>query len=216
MRVCRREILFLRHGKTEWNDQLRFQGHVDIPLNDEGRMQVGRAARRLREWRPERVIGSPLLRALQTASAFLSRQPDCDFSVQAALAEMSFGEWESKSIFQIETHYGELYQRWKADPASVTPDGGESFEHVVERTRDVLMCGIPGGRTLVVSHGGVIRAALVALLGIPSSVAWKMRIDNASLTGVEERHGRYSLTFSNDRIHLLDGSGDPALIPIHL
>jgi len=214
--VCRREILFVRHGKTDWNDQLRFQGSVDIPLNGEGIRQVERMALRVLAWRPERIIGSPLRRALRTAAAVLSRMPECDFSVLPSLAEMEFGAWEGKTVFQIETLYGGQYIQWKTDPSQVTPEGGESFDHTVERVRGFLTGDFPCGRTLVVSHGGVIRAVLTALFDIAPAVVWRMRIDNAAFVGIEERHGRFSLAFCNDRVHLLDDVADPSLLPIRM
>ena len=43
-----KRIIFLRHGKTEWNMQSRYQGKTDVPLSDEGRLQARRVALRLK------------------------------------------------------------------------------------------------------------------------------------------------------------------------
>ena len=41
------ELILLRHGETDWNRELRFQGHVDVALNAIGLEQARRLARRL-------------------------------------------------------------------------------------------------------------------------------------------------------------------------
>ena len=63
-----RKILLLRHGQTDWNAQMRFQGRMDIPLNELGMRQAAMAAERIAEWAPEEVYVSPLERAVTTAT----------------------------------------------------------------------------------------------------------------------------------------------------
>ena len=62
-------LLFTRHGETDWNVQKRIQGSTDTDLNENGRMQAVRLARQLEtnRIRPERIFTSPLKRACQTA-----------------------------------------------------------------------------------------------------------------------------------------------------
>ncbi|MBQ9881136.1 MAG: histidine phosphatase family protein, partial [Synergistes sp.] len=67
-----RMIYFLRHGRTEWNNQLRYQGAVDIPLNEDGRMQAHKAALRFSSADIDAVISSPLSRAMETAERIAS------------------------------------------------------------------------------------------------------------------------------------------------
>ena len=58
-------IFLLRHGETDWNQAGRLQGHTDIPLNQNGRLQIGHAAQILADLYPDIdwVITSPLTRA---------------------------------------------------------------------------------------------------------------------------------------------------------
>ena len=62
------KTLFLfRHGETDWNVQERFQGHLDVPLNDKGRAQAAGIIPYLRENKIEAILSSDLSRALETA-----------------------------------------------------------------------------------------------------------------------------------------------------
>lgn len=63
------KIWLVRHGATDWNAQLRWQGHIDIPLNEEGRAQANRVAGELSERPLGAILSSDLLRARQTAEA---------------------------------------------------------------------------------------------------------------------------------------------------
>jgi broad specificity phosphatase PhoE len=60
-------LIFIRHGETEWNASLRYQGHMNIPLNERGRSQARAAAARLASYRPAALYASDLARAAETA-----------------------------------------------------------------------------------------------------------------------------------------------------
>ena len=62
-------ICFVRHGETDWNIQLRMQGHVDIPLNATGLAQAQALGRHFSEgMRADALYSSDLWRARQTAT----------------------------------------------------------------------------------------------------------------------------------------------------
>ena len=67
-------LILVRHGRTDWNVALRYQGHSDIPLNETGRRQAMALARRLRGEGIQFACCSDLLRARQTAAAILGRE----------------------------------------------------------------------------------------------------------------------------------------------
>ena len=89
-------IILWRHGQTDWNLQNRFQGHSDIPLNEEGLAQARRAAPLLRNLQPNRILSSDLTRAVQTAQT-LADLIELDISIDSRLRETNGGKWEGRT-----------------------------------------------------------------------------------------------------------------------
>ena len=69
------ELLFIRHGETDWNRQQRFQGQIDVPLNATGQAQAQRLATRLAADRHDHFFVSDLIRARQTAAPLAAAAP---------------------------------------------------------------------------------------------------------------------------------------------
>ena len=99
-------ILLLRHGETEWNREGRLQGHRDVPLNANGRLQVSRAAEILAGLYPdiERIISSPLSRALESAEIVAGKlkYEKADIILEPILMERSFGVGEGMTAAERE------------------------------------------------------------------------------------------------------------------
>lgn len=158
-------LCLLRHGPTTWNAAGRLQGRADPPLSEPGRAEVGRW--RLPAWAvTARAWTSPLARAVETAR-LLGR---ADATVAPELIEMDWGAFEGRRLQDLR----------RADPAGLAaleargldlePPGGESPRRVAERLAGFLGClaGL-GGDHLLVTHKGVLRAALTLATG------WDMR-----------------------------------------
>jgi len=186
-------------------------------LNVGGRRQAENLARRLAYWKADRVFSSPLVRARETAEIVMGKMPDPPaLELFEDLVELDFGEWEGLSVSEVRQRYGELYERWRDDPASVDPPKGESFDDMIRRVNRAisLILSSDAERVLVICHGGTIRAAVVSLLGAPSSIAWRIRIDNCALFAVDVLDGRRSLAFANDALHLFVGDAQAEQIPL--
>jgi len=208
-----RRIFLLRHGKTEWNGQFRYQGKSDVPLNEEGRLQAQRAALRLTSLGIDAIYASPLSRAKENAHIVSKTLGAPIKGLYEELCEMNFGAWEGLTAPDIERSYAESFRLWRRNPEKVKIPKGESFSEVVER----VTCGMKkilndaGENILVVTHGGSIRAALAGLFAMDISASWRIRIDNCSLTSMELGSDRVMLAFANDTLHLL--VDDEGLVP---
>lgn len=175
-------LILLRHGQTAWNNDLRLQGHTDIPLDDTGLAQARAAAPSVAALGPQLVVSSDLQRARSTAApvADLLGLP---VTHDRRLRETSLGDWEGLTRDEVTAGWPGQWERWRSSGADFTPPRGESRAQVAERSHavvDELDAG-EAQRVLLVAHGGMIVGLTGKLLGLPHEY-W------AVLTGVANCH----------------------------
>ena len=163
-----KRILLVRHGQTAWNAEGRLQGHTDIELDDTGREQARALARTLGAAGVTRVWSSDLLRARQTAMLVAAEHGLADPAVDVELRERSFGVFEGLTREECAAQHPDAWRDWVAQTGH--PPGGEPREAAIARMQRALSRIVADeraglGTTLVVSHGGVMRLWLMALLG---------------------------------------------------
>jgi broad specificity phosphatase PhoE len=149
------ELYLVRHGETDWNRQHRIQGLTDIPLNATGRRQARAAGKLLsrRSW--DGIYASPLSRATETASIIAGQTGLAAPKPVAALVERNYGEAEGLNFIEIDKRY----------PDRSEVPGQESRADVIARVVPALRelaAAHTGESLIVVSHGGAIRAMLMA------------------------------------------------------
>ena len=158
-----------RHGRTAWNDERRFQGQIDIPLDETGERQARRGARLLAGIPPSVLVSSDLARATATA-AQLGDLTGLAVTADPALRETFAGQWQGMLAAEIEQVDGARFRAWQSG-AEVRPGGGETRTEVAQRALTsvlVHLAGVPAGGVLVVcTHGGTARALIGRLLGLP-------------------------------------------------
>ena len=151
-------LLLARHGETDWNRAHRWQGHADRPLTDRGRAQAGALAERLADIALDAVYSSDLRRARETAQA-VARAHGLDVVELPELREVNVGSWQGLTRDEAETRFPHGFRRWFAGGT-----GWEDGETYAEMSARVLAAVVRiatdhrGGRVLIVSHGGPIRA----------------------------------------------------------
>jgi probable phosphoglycerate mutase len=156
-------IYFVRHGQTDWNAERRFQGQLDIPLNDTGRAQAARNGAALAEalGDPAGVdfVSSPLVRATETMEITrraLALDP-AGYRTDLRLREINVGEHQgrlTRDVFGDDVPYGAApaQDRWHfVHPGA----GGESFAMLFARVCEWLES--VERDTVVTAHGGVMR-----------------------------------------------------------
>jgi probable phosphoglycerate mutase len=160
--------MLVRHGATVLSAEDRFAGSSDVPLGDEGRMQVERLAQRLSTDSIAAVYGSPLRRAFETAT-ILAQPHGKNVRVLDDLREIDHGRWEGLRRDEAATMYPDEYRAWEQDPFTFAPTGGEPGRHVMERglrAFQQIVLAHPGEPVLVVSHKATIRLIIASVLGI--------------------------------------------------
>jgi broad specificity phosphatase PhoE len=159
-----RRFLFLRHGETDWNRQARIQGHTDIALNANGMAQARKAASLLANVRFDRVISSPLSRALDTAR-IVNEALQVPLHTDADLRERGFGSFEGHVVGDIKRRHGiPMTQSLN----TILPADAEPWEATLARTRRAVATWTarhPDETLLFVSHGGVFGALHEQLVG---------------------------------------------------
>ena len=154
-------ILLARHGETTSNRERRFQGRLDVPLNDRGREQARELAERVRGEELVALYSSPLIRARETAEivgAAIGLEPRVD----DRLAEVDVGDWQTRLKGDLEREDPAAWSAFRAAGEDFRFPGGESLLEQQERVVAALV-DITQRRelpALVVCHRGVIRAAL--------------------------------------------------------
>lgn len=205
MQVTR--LIAVRHGETAWNADGRLQGHLDIPLNEQGLWQAQRAGAALADERIGAIYSSDLQRAWQTAQAISRAQPQ-PVVVQAEprLRERAFGDFQGRRFADIELERPEDALRWRQrDLDFAPPGGGESLVQFRDRVVSAvaeLAARHPGQLVLMVAHGGVMdlmyRAATSQPLQAPRT--WELR--NAAINRLLWTPQGFSLVGWNDGAHL--------------
>ncbi|MBV9232463.1 MAG: histidine phosphatase family protein [Candidatus Eremiobacteraeota bacterium] len=157
-------IVLCRHGATENNALGQFLSHTDPPLSEGGRRQCENLRDDFRRFGFTRCYVSPMRRCRETREI---AAPEVPFTVEPALREMSFGEWEGKTLDWLEAHAPEHVVARRRDPVAFRPPGGESFDDVARRLRTLLDVLRSGGPTLVIAHRGTLAVLERLLRGLP-------------------------------------------------
>jgi 2,3-bisphosphoglycerate-dependent phosphoglycerate mutase len=201
-----RQLLLFRHGETDWNAQGRFQGQLDVPMNDRGRAQARELAERLADAGLHALFSSDLSRARETAEIVAARL-GIPLHLHPGLREAHLGEVQGMTAPEIRRALGEeAVQRWRSGDvtdADVAFPGGESGAEIRGRALAALhelMARYPYPTVGISSHGGVIRRLMQSLLpeGSPA-----VPIPNAVL---------YRLSYHEEAKQLVIADAAPALL----
>ena len=188
-------ILLVRHGETDWNRQTRFQGRIDVPLNDNGRAQSQKAAELLKDVSIDFAVSSPMLRPKETAQIILQDHPSVALELQEGLREISHGLWEGKLEAEIEQMYPGELRRWREEPASVQMPEGENLPQVWERSvaawQSILasVANQTPKTGLVVAHDATNKALLCHVLGLTPEHFWNFRQGNGAVSVIDYPQG---------------------------
>ena len=187
-------LLLARHGETDWNRARRWQGHADRPLTERGRAQAAALAERLIEISLDAVYSSDLRRAADTAAAVAEAQ-GLEVVELRDLREVSVGSWQGLTRDDAEARFPDGFRRWAAGGTGW--DDGETYAQMSSRVLAAvaqIAADHEGGRVLVVSHGGPIRAIHAAALGLDVEAYRRIRPvePNARLSAVCVEDGRFT------------------------
>ncbi|MDP9092603.1 MAG: histidine phosphatase family protein [Actinomycetota bacterium] len=163
-----RRLVLLRHGRTAWNAERRFQGQADPPLDDVGRAQAYEVAALIAALAPDLLVSSDAARAMQTAVP-IGAIVGLDVQPEPRLRERSLGHWEGLTREEVQQKYPDEYLDWVSG-RDVSRRGGESRAEVADRAL-AAFTALPAVPTAVlVTHSATAMALCSALLRTPQDV----------------------------------------------
>lgn len=198
-------LCLIRHGETAWNAERRIQGQLDIPLNANGEAQAKATAAALHGQAFDAAFCSDLIRAHATARASTERL-SIALTPDAQLRERHYGIFQGLTYAEAEQRYPRDFARHaQRDPDYALPAGGESLNDLDARIRAAIgriIAAHPGGRVLIVTHGGVLDILHRLVTAKPLSQPRDFALPNAALNWVAHEESGWRLIEWADQRHL--------------
>src|SRR5262245_48845626 len=130
-------VILIRPGSTDFDEQGRIQGTLDVPLNQQGGAEVSRLAEELRHSGLAAIYHSDCSSAEQTAELLASA-----LEIKAKrldnLQNLNHGLWQGMRVEEVKRKHPKVYRQWQEQPDSVCPPEGETLEAARSRVHGVL------------------------------------------------------------------------------
>jgi phosphoserine phosphatase len=187
-------LLLVRHGETDWNRAGKFQGQIDVPLNDNGRLQASQAGEFLKSVQIDAAVSSSMARPKETAELILKHHPTVELQLRDDLREISHGLWEGKFESEIEASYPGLLEQWQRHPETVQMPEGENLQQVWDRAIagwNAIVQAYSGQSVtvLVVAHDAINKAILCYVAGLGPEAFWNFKQGNGAVSVIDYLNG---------------------------
>ena len=183
------ELHLIRHGPTHAKTMVGWS-NLPADLSDHA------ALARLRSALPSDavMVSSDLIRASATANVIRSGQ--LRLPHESELREINFGDWELKSLDQINADDPDRVNEFFDNPGTATPPNGENwleFSARIDAAVDKLMAKHPNKQLIMVVHFGVIIRQIQRAEGASPKRAMRHAIDNLSLSQISFENGKWDI-----------------------
>jgi broad specificity phosphatase PhoE len=196
------DIYVVRHGLSEGNEKLIFQGWIDFPLVEEGKRQAEHLGRFFHQCdlQFDRIVTSSMVRAQETAQIITDQLDGSSpaIEIEDAFKEIYVGDLEGVKSVDVETKFSSYYNRPPSGWFDFKEFGGESWEMLTERVDSVIPKYIDesklldDSKMLIVAHGASMRAILRNILKNDDRMMF-IRIQNCT---------HFKVSFTQTRKHL--------------
>jgi broad specificity phosphatase PhoE len=203
--ILHRRFWLIRHALVH-PDALNFlYGTNDVAVCDvtmaaEAHRYAALAARLPR---PAKFVATPLSRTQLTARAiFAAGYPPQELQIEQDLVEQNFGHWQGTPIGVFADRAADARHPFWPIAAAEIPPGGESFSDMIDRVGAVMdrLCDGDDVDTIIISHGGAIRAAIAHALELTPHQALCLAVENISLTRLEHNGADWRLVSLNEQL----------------
>ncbi len=155
------EIVLIRPGCTDYDDQERIQGALDVPLNERGRAEAERLVGELSGLGIEIVFAAPGQPSLATAEV-IAAGLDVRFKKVGRLGNLDLGLWQGMPVNEVRKKQPKVYRQWQETPECICPPEGEMLGDAKDRVRTAMSRLVKRNRDAVV--GLVVPEPLASLV----------------------------------------------------
>lgn len=190
-------LIFIRHGQTDLNYKKSYQGKINTSINENGIKNAKELKQKLKRFKIDKVYTSPLKRAKETLNIALQDSKIDIIKEDIRIEEIDFGDWDTIPYKKVSIGYEKEYKEFLSNYENFTFPKGESFENFYNRCSEFLddIIDAKSDETvLVATHGGVIRAFLCYILGLPKNMFYSFSV----------KQGCYTKVIIVDKISVID------------
>ncbi|MEM7313817.1 MAG: histidine phosphatase family protein [Planctomycetota bacterium] len=130
-------VVLIRPGTTDYDEQGRIKGRLDIPMNQNGEIQVTTTTQEVSELGIEVVYSGPCTAAQQTAK-LIAEKLDVRMKEIKPLQNLDPGLWQGKLIEEVKTQHPKIFRRWQEQPETMCPPEGEMLEDAQQRLQEAV------------------------------------------------------------------------------
>lgn len=131
------KIVLIRPGSTDYDEQGRIQGTLDVPLSEQGNAEVARLIEGLRDLKLDAVYAPRCQPALTTAEA-IAKALQIKCKKLDNMHNLDHGLWQGMRIDEVRLKQPKVYRQWQERPQSICPPGGEMLDQATERIRSAM------------------------------------------------------------------------------
>jgi len=156
-------VVIVRPGCTDYDEQHRIQGCLDLPLSPRGEEQVLRIVERLREIPLDVIYTSTCEPARSTAHA-IGEALGLPVKEQEGFRNLRQGLWEGLQVEELRRKSPRVFRQWQDSPETICPPGGEPVADAIERLREALVKPIRKRQRFVVVASEPLATLICCLL----------------------------------------------------
>lgn len=176
------DVVLIRPGCTDYDEQNRIQGSLDLPLSARGQEQVKVLVQQLRGLPLDVIVSAPSEPVRSTAIA-VSEQCGAALKEQAEFRNLNHGLWEGLQVDDVRRKYPKVFKQWQESPETVCLPEGETVGQAVERVHRGLRKCVKRRRNV----GIVASEPLATLIGCVLSGSPFELPESAACTSPEQR-----------------------------
>lgn len=176
-------LIVVPHCVTEFNEQKRLQGQLDIPLNQRGLRQANDVSKMLANFDITVIYSSDLSRCVESAKP-LAASHQLEVILHTGLRGRHYGIFEGNTASEIAKHYPDAYAHYKARDLDYDFETGESLARFAARVSAAIddLIRLHKGQTIAaISHAGVLDIVYRKATGRPLNTPRDFVIPNCTL-----------------------------------